>query len=281
MKKTISIFAAAFALCLCAAAQTTEDFLTRYNALTSRVGYAGIGVETLIQKWKVADPEDINHMVASFNFYLAKSMRDSVVKSYRKNYLDLDPIVSLKDSAGVNVYYFNEKIFDRENFSKAMDAVDQAIGFDNTRLDIVLMKLDALVSYEKTIPDNGRDLLLNTLNTYFAGKRKFTVPSLEVNDDNFLPAVQRYCLGYYNIGSPQALETFKAVSERVVKSRPKAVDFINNIGAYYVAVAKDDKKASKYYGQVLKIEPGNPVASQNMKLIQRRAAAAAAAKARK
>ena len=57
---------------LCAAlslsAQTTENFVRKYNSLVSRVGYTGVGVEYLLDSWERADSTDINYMLARFNY---------------------------------------------------------------------------------------------------------------------------------------------------------------------------------------------------------------------
>lgn len=263
---------------LAAFAQTTENYLARYNALVSRVGFSGIGVETLLDKWESADPGDINQMVARFNYYLHKSSRDSVVVSTKARYLDMDPLFNAKDTSGVVKYYYNEKVYDPALFAKAISAIDKAIQFDNTRLDVYMMKVNTVISYEKETPDNSKDLILFMLGKYFADKDYWKFPDLVLTDDNFLEAVQDLCITYYSIGSPQAMLCFKAVSERVLKSRPKAVEFMNNMGAFYASYAKDDKKAMKYYSNALKLDPQNMVARQNVKLIQRRAAAAKAKK---
>lgn len=278
MKRFVIICASALLICCGISAQTTETYLPRYNALVSRVGFSGIGVETLLDRWEKADPEDINHMVGRFNFYLSRSMRDSVVVSAKANYLDMKPLMALKDSLGKNVYYYNEKVFNQEDFAKAVTYIDRAISFDNTRLDLYFLKLDAFVTYEKTVPDTGRDLLIDIVNKNFASKYIWKIPDSAFSEETFLQEIQDYCIGYYNIGSPQSLAALKAVSERVLKFRPKRVDFINNMGAYCVSQLKDDKKAAKYYNSVLKIDPDNVVAKQNLSLIARRAAKAKAGK---
>ena len=45
-----------------------EEFLRRYNQLVERVGADGVGVETLLNKWEQAWPEDTNQMLARFSF---------------------------------------------------------------------------------------------------------------------------------------------------------------------------------------------------------------------
>lgn len=264
-------------LLLCTAitlqAQTTEDYLSRYNMLVSRVGYDGIGVETLLDKWEAADPVDINHMLARFNFWLSKAVRDSVVTSSKPNYLGLEPLLSTKDSTGRSLYYFNEPLYDPLTFDKAISYLDKALEHDNGRLDIMLTKADALVSYEKEIPDSSTDFILKLVDLNFSRKAKWDCPSVEVTEAVFFDAIEHYCITFFNIGSPAALEAMFKVSSRVVKSRPAETRFINFIGAYYVKAKKDDKKALKYYRQSLKLEPENAVAQQNVNLIQRRMAA--------
>ena len=73
MKKTI-LAIAAIALCAAAAAQTTtEEFQARYERLVRNVGYSGVGVETLIDRWEEALPDDANPKLARFNYFYDKA----------------------------------------------------------------------------------------------------------------------------------------------------------------------------------------------------------------
>lgn len=271
MKRTFLLISSLLIFAL-AGAQTTENYLARYNAIVSRLGFDGIGVETLIQKWEKADPEDINHMIAKFNFYLAKSMKDSLVVSSKRNYMDLTPVLELKDSTGAKRYYFNEKVFDNQNFGKAMAAMDNAITHNNARLDLALLKIETLIAYEKTIPDTSVDEILSLMTRHYTGKSKWDYPGETVDDKFFAERIQEFCLSYYNIGSDQSYEAFRTISERALKLKAKQVCFTDNLGAYYVTVKKDDKKALKYYTAAIKADPEDIVAKQNITLINRRAA---------
>ncbi len=272
MKKILAIVICALAA-LSISAQTTENYLSRYNSLVARVGFSGVGVETLIDRWEFADPEDINHMVARFNFYLDRSMRDSVVTSYKLRYLGMEPLLELKDSTGRKMYYYNEKVFDSRSFAKAIECIDRAISTNNTRLDLYLDKAEALVTYDKTLPDGSRDCLLSLVDLNYTKKSKWDFPGVTVDEDFFLNELQRLLLVYYHTGSEQSLEAFRQVSERVLKHSPKKVIYLDNMGAYYVAAHKNDKKALKYYTAAQKIDPDDIISKQNIALIERRAAA--------
>lgn len=69
---TVSVLlsAAAFAQDL-----TAEEFLARYERLVRNVGYAGVGVETLLDRWEEAYPDDMNVPVARFNYFSPKPSR--------------------------------------------------------------------------------------------------------------------------------------------------------------------------------------------------------------
>lgn len=272
MKKTvIATFFLTIAALLCA--QTTENYKTRYNSLVSRVGFDGVGVETLLDKWEKADPSDVSHMVARFNYYLTKSMRDSLVVNHKANYLGLTPLLEMKDSTGRKVYYYNEKVFEPQYFAKAVSSLDQAISIENDRLDIILLKADALASYEKTVPDLSLDLLLDIVDRHFTAKSKWNVPGEgDFGENDFLAEIQNFALLYYNTASEQSYDAFRRLNERVLKYRPKQTAFLDNMGAYYVSAKKDDKKALKYFTKAAKIDPEDTVAKQNISLINRRAA---------
>ena len=55
--KRVLTFLVAFALPLTLLAQTAqEDYVRRYNNLIGRVGAAGVGVETLLDRWAADYP---------------------------------------------------------------------------------------------------------------------------------------------------------------------------------------------------------------------------------
>jgi len=87
MKRYIAaIFA--FAMSLSAIAQTTQqEYFEKYVRLTSRLGYAGVGIETYIDKWETAFPEDGKMLEARCNYFLTKAMRTEVVPKDREKFL--------------------------------------------------------------------------------------------------------------------------------------------------------------------------------------------------
>ena len=57
--KRILTFLVALALPFALLAQTPqEDYIRRYNNLVGRVGVAGVGVETLLDRWAADYPDD-------------------------------------------------------------------------------------------------------------------------------------------------------------------------------------------------------------------------------
>ena len=103
-------------------AQTTpEEFKTRYDRLVSSVGVAGLGVETLLAKWEKAFPDDPERMMASFSFYLEKSQTTRIDTLRQARYLGNAPVLSLKDSLGNALNYFQVVQYDDELFRQAID----------------------------------------------------------------------------------------------------------------------------------------------------------------
>ena len=90
-----------------------------------------------------------------------------------------------------------------------------------------------------------------------------------VTREDFEAAVQEYCYVFYKTGSANSYESFRILSERMLKINPKSALFLNNMGAYWQVVRRDDKKAAKYYKKVLKINPDDAAAKANMALIER------------
>ena len=103
MRKTFYILAAIL-LSVLASAQTS-DYQRRYNALLDRVGFAGVGMETLIENWGKAEPENPEMHQARFYYCFVKSQGTEVISRSEPKYLGITPVLSLKDSIGADIHY--------------------------------------------------------------------------------------------------------------------------------------------------------------------------------
>lgn len=242
---------------------TTADYKARYERLVSKVGVAGVGVETVLDKWAQADSCDVDLLVARFAMYFERSRSFVVEENPAKKYLGLDPILTLKDSLGVNKYYFQVPVFDDGIYGNAMRNIDKAIKLYPDQLDLRITKATALIAYEKDSPDLASEFLMGLIDEWAAKKYNWKFEGVEkVDQELFSAAMLEYCASFFNTSSPKSLETFKAISERMLKIDKNNVNFVNNLGSYYVK-KKDYKKGLKYYDKVLKTAPDNYAAIKN------------------
>lgn len=272
MKKTTAIIITVLSTATALAAQSTTDFAALYNKIVDRMGYAGPGVESVLDKWEQSDSTDINMMAARFSYWFAKSRKDTIEVHDVKKYLGNKPVITLKDSTGRPVNYFQVQNYDDIAFGNGIKWLDKAIRRDNCRLDVKMIKVDALIAYEKGSPDMTRELLGSIITEYYTKHPKWDYPGETVNDEFVRQLIQNYCYILYNQGTPESFEAFKSLSEQMLKYEKKDINFLNNLGAYYQTVKNDDKKALKYYNKSLKIEPGNEAATKNIELIRRKSA---------
>ena len=87
MKYIYSI--AALLLATLSLSAQNERFEQRYNLLVSKLGPAGVGIETLLDNWAKADSTDEKLLAARFDYYLIKSRSTEVVKKSTKKYLGM------------------------------------------------------------------------------------------------------------------------------------------------------------------------------------------------
>lgn len=252
--------------------KTHDDFLNRYNLVASRVGPEGVGVETLLDKWEAAFPNDIEMCMARFSFYYERCRTVTTINRPTNKYLGKEPIVALKDSLGNPVNYFEDYVYDDELFGKATSYVDKAISVDQNRLELRLLKAAALIEYEKESPDMTLSFLKGLADYNAQAKPKWTYPDYDtVTNDDFVGFIQEYCHMLYQTGTPSGWEAFKSLSEKMLQYNPKNPLFLTNLGSYYFAYKKDNKSALKYYNQVLKIQPDSYPAIKNCVLLARAA----------
>ena len=267
MKKTIlTLLAVLVSVMSFAQAQKFEQ---RYNLLVSKLGADGVGVETLLKSWEQADSTDSKMLMAKFNYYFTKSQNPQVVSKPGKKYLGMEPVLVLKDSTGVDTYYYQETFYDDELYGKAIKAADKAINFYPEKLDFRFLKANAYIAYEKESPDMAIAYLMSLVDE--STTRKVWLYNDEPSDAKFFSeAMHDYCFSFYTIGSPAAMEAFLKLSERMNQIDPKNPAFINNIGSYHLLVKSDYKTAMKYYNKVLKDYPDDYAAIRNCVIIARK-----------
>ena len=70
MKRLILTCLVLLGACAAFAQETTRDeYQARYERLVRNVGYSGVGVETLLDRWEAASPDDPAIPTARFNYY--------------------------------------------------------------------------------------------------------------------------------------------------------------------------------------------------------------------
>lgn len=271
MKKLFFAFAASLAV-LSATAQTKpaqKDYLDRYNLLVNRLGAAGVGIETHLQKWERDYPDDTDMLIGKFSYYLTKSQSDKLEIKEGNRYLGAAPVLTLKDSLGRDVNYFTVTNYDDELFGKATQAIDKAIELNQNRLDFRLFKISALLDYEKESPDMALAGLKALIDYDGHSHPTWEYPGLVSDKDLFPAIVQDCCFAFYQLGTPGGYEAFKELSEKMLSYYPSATQYMTNIGSYYLVYKKDSKSALKMYNKVLKKKPDDYATIKNCVLLAR------------
>ena len=270
MKKGLSIVLAAM---LCAPVFGQEADAARFKASYERqvrnVGPAGVGVETIINNWESAFPDDPDMFAARFNWCFAKSKGSEVVQKEGSRYLGAAPVLSLKDSLGRDVNYFEVSTFVDSLYADGMRAIDRAITLRPAELRYRFYKITALMEYEGESPDMASQELMSMIGSYSSSKGAgWTLDGEPSDEEVFCQAVGEYCYSLFYTGTSLGYEYFLKASERMNRLYPDNTVFIDNIGSYWQVAKKNERKAMKYYKKALKINPDDYVAKKNISIIQ-------------
>ena len=259
------------ALCLCAyAQQSAQDFLQRYNTIAGRLGPDGVGVETLLNNWEEAYPDDINMLKAKWKYYFTKAQSTTLEAMNQEKYLGEAPTLTLKDSLGNDVNYFQKTVFDDEMFGQATQALERASKIDPNDLDLRIGKISSLILYEGESPDMAGSAIRSLIDYNYISKPSWTFNGEPATQQDFEDSIQECCFELYQIGSPVAFEAFKETAQKMIDYKCKNVVFQNDIATYYQVYKNNNKEALKRYDKVLKAAPDDYTAIKNSVLIARK-----------
>ena len=259
------------ALCLCAyAQQSAQDFLQRYNTIAGRLGPDGVGVETLLNNWEEAYPDDINMLKAKWKYYFTKAQSTTLEAMNQEKYLGEAPTLTLKDSLGNDVNYFQKTVFDDEMFGQATQALERASKIDPNDLDLRIGKISGLILYEGESPDMAGAALRSLIDYNYISKPSWTFNGEPATQQDFEDSIQDCCFELYQIGSPSSFEAFKETAQKMIDYKCKNVVFQNDVATYYQVYKDNPKEALKIYNKVLKAVPDDYTAIKNSVLIARK-----------
>ncbi|MBR2609011.1 MAG: hypothetical protein IKC68_04725 [Bacteroidales bacterium] len=269
MKRIIYAMTAIF-MALDLSAQTSEKYEQRYELLLSQFGPAGVGIETVLNKWEAVDSTDAKMLYARFNYLFTKAQTSAVVAKPERKYLGMEPLLTLKDSLGNDVFYYQVNEFDDQLYAQAVKTIDRTISLYPDRLDYRFVKANAYIAYEKESPDMALACLLDLADRYSDRKGRWTYEGEKVDDSFFTDAMQEYCYSFYSIGTSSSMEAFLGLSQKMLQLYPDNTGFLSNIGSYHMLANGDYKTALKYYSKVLKKKPDDYTAIKNSALAARK-----------
>lgn len=275
--RLIIIFFAALSCAMLLAQSVGDDYLAKYQRQVRNAGVAGVGVQTIVDNWIAACPDDARAYEARFNYCFAKSRSTEIQPKNSERYLGQKPVLTLKDSTGRDVNYFQEDVFVDSLFASCLTSIDKALSLKPLELRYHFDKITAMLSYEKDCPDLSYDLVNSLIDSFVKNKgADWTLDNEalpEDRDEVFCQCIGEFCYTFFQVGSPSSYRYFLALSEKMNKLYPKNPVFLDNIGSYWQVAEKNDKKALKYYKKALKLDPQDYAALNNIRLINRRKAA--------
>lgn len=271
MKKTAIVAAAAMLLSVAAASQDGQDtFRTRYGRQVRMVGAAGVGVESILDSWEEAFPDDPALHEGRYKYWMAKAVTTEVIPRKERRYLGSEPVLSLKDSTGADVYYFEDNVFTDSLFTKAMLAIDRAVALAPEELAYRVDRITSFMLYEKESPELTTREILNLAEYDRRVSPQWTYYGQPVDREAFYATLQEYCWNLFKTGTPDSYEAFRTVSEAMLKLNPKDASSLNNMGSYWFVYRKNARQALKWYNKVFKVSPDDYNAAKNCVLLARR-----------
>ena len=271
MKRILIIVAILLAGTAAAAQNGAAAHKARYERQVKAVGAAGIGVETILDKWEAEFPDDPDMLHGRFSWCYLKSQSSSVVPKSQDRFMGNKPLLSLPDSTspGGKRNYFEEISFDPELYSRASKYISRAISLRPDELRFRFDKISALIAYEKESPDLATEDIRALVDYNVTQKPSWICDGKPVDEDFFKAAVQEYCFTFFRIGSPACFDSFHELAVKMHGYWPKDPVFLDDIGSWWLIARKNTKTALATYKKVLKLDSSDYTALKNIIIIAR------------
>lgn len=242
---------------------SAAEYKEKYDRQVRAVGYTGVGVETILERWEAAYPDDPDMLEGRFFFDLTRARSKKMLRTSKPRYMGREPVLTLKDSTGAPVYLYEEEFYDDSLFNVALRSLDRAALLRSDDFLYRAHLLNAQIAREKEEPVLSVEELDALISYDKARRPKWTYRGQETEPDFFAGVVQDYCRLYFDIGSPKSYAALRRISERMVKLYPSRMEFLCNLGAYWRVAENNPKKALPYYKKVLSREKDNYLAARN------------------
>lgn len=267
--RTLIIAVFSLSLSCMAVAQSGKDYWKkRYDTQVKNLGPAGIGVETIIGKWEAECPDDPEVHYARFAYNYTKSYKEVMVQKDQPRYLGNRPTLTLKDSLGNDVFYYQDLSFDEELFSEALNSIDKAMSLDSKELRYYIDKIAVLMAYEKESPDMAFKEINALLDREISLHPQWHIDAVAADKNIMEDVMQELSASLYLVGTDTAYEMFYELSKRLASTYKHTSVFLSNIGSYWLVAKNNQKKAKSFYKKALKLNPEDYSAKENLKLIQ-------------
>lgn len=233
---------------------TTEEYKEKYDRQVRAVGYAGLGVETILDRWESVYPEDTDMLEGRFFFDLTRARTTRMHRSPKPKYMGKKPLLALKDSTGAPVYFFEEEFYDDSLFLRAMGFLERAVALKPEEFQFRAHQINSLMGKEKEMPVLSVEELDALISYDHARHPQWTFRG-EAAKENFFPSVvQEYCRLYFEIGSPASYAAFRRISERMYKLYPDHPEFLSNMASYWQVAENNPKKAQAVLKKVSRLK---------------------------
>ncbi|MBR1870015.1 MAG: hypothetical protein IJ799_08150 [Bacteroidales bacterium] len=273
MKRILIILAAMLVSAAGHAQSGAAAHKANYERQVKAVGPAGIGVETILDRWEAEFPDDPDMLHARFSWCYLKGQSSSVVPKAQDRFMGGKPLLSLPDSTapGGKKNYFEEISFDPDLFMRATKYITRAIGLRPDELRFRFDKISAMIAYEKESPDLATEDIRALVDYHVTQKPAWTCDGKPVDEDFFKAAMQEYCYTFFRIGSPASFDSFHELSVKMHGYWPKDPVFLDDIGSWWLIAKKNPKTALATYKKVLKLDASDYTALKNIIIIARNA----------
>ncbi len=218
----------------------------------------------VLEKWKIASPNDAELYTSLFNYYFSKSRNEILIVAGGETPAGTQAIEFKGRTDKVAGYIGSHIDYESSNLKKGIESINIGISLYPNRLDMRFGKIYVLGQIKDW--SSFTQEIITTINYSAVNNNQWTWTNNEKQENGkefFLSSLQDYQMDLYNTMDDSLLTNMQEIAKTVLKHYPDHIESLSNLSIGYL-VSKEYDKALIPLLKAEKINPTDYIVISNI-----------------